>query len=92
MEQISAVRQALLDKGRSVRQTAVFLVLNVGVATDQCRGELSRQIRFVNLGELRDLSHTGIYGIAPMDDEIKHRAYAILAKSVNPSEVYPATP
>ena len=84
--QLAAVRQALLDKGRSVRRTAFFLVLNVGAAADQCRQELSQEIRFVNLGEPHDPSHTGIYGM--LGNEAK--AAQLLAQSVNPAEIYPA--
>lgn len=84
--QLAAVRQTLLDKGRSVRRTAFFLVLNVGVAADRCRQELNREIRFVNLVEPHDPSHTGIFGM--LGNEAK--AAQLLAQSVNPAEIYPA--
>ena len=80
------MRQALLDKGRGVRRTAFFLVLNVGAATDQCRQELNREIRFINLGEAHDPSHTGIYGM--LGNESK--AAQLLAQAISPAEVYPA--
>ena len=86
LRQTASVRQALLDKGRTVRRTAFFLVLNAGTAIDHCSEELNREIQFVNLGEVHDPSHTGIYGYTSRDT----RTAALLAESVNPSEVYPA--
>ena len=80
------MRQALLDKGRGVRRTGFFLVLNVGAATDQCRQELNREIQFINLGEPHDPSHTGIYGM--LGNESK--SAQLLAQAVSPTEVYPA--
>ena len=43
-------------------------------------------LRFVVLGESHDPSHTGIYGYT----EHNAKTAAVLAKSVNPDEVYPA--
>ena len=63
-------------------------MLNVGTAVDQCQQELNLDISFIVLGELYDISHTGIYGLA----ENAVKGARALAKSVNPSEVYPAIP
>ena len=76
----------MLDKGRGVRRTAFFLVLNVGDAVDRCRQELREEIRFVNLGEHYDPSHTGIYGMVGNES----KAAQLLAQAVSPAEVYPA--
>ena len=84
--QLAGVRQALLDKGRGVRRTGFFLVLNVGATVDRCRQELNREIQFISLGEPHDPSHTGIYGLAAD----KARAAQVLAQGVSPAEVYPA--
>lgn len=84
--QVAAVRQTLLDKGRGVRRTAFFLVLNAGDAIDRCRQNLNLEIRFVNLGERHDPSHTGIYGMVGNES----KAAQLLAQAVSPSEVYPA--
>ena len=84
--QIAAVRQTLRDKGRDVRRTAFFLVLNVGDAVDRCNRELNGGIRFINLGEAHDLSHTGIYGMVGNES----KAAQLLAQAVSPAEVYPA--
>ena len=84
--QLDGVRQALRDKGRGVRRTAFFLVLNAGDAIDQCRQKLNQEIRFVPLGERRDPSHTGIYGLTGN----KSQAADALAQAVSPAEVYPA--
>ena len=83
--QLAGVRQALRDKGRGVRRTAFFLVLNAGDAIDQCRQKLNLEIRFVPLGERRDPSHTGIYGLTGN----KSQAADALAQAVSPAEVHP---
>lgn len=84
--QVAAVRQTLRDKGRTVARTAHFAVLNAGTAVDRCRQELNMEIRFVRLGEGRDPSHTGIYGLTGN----KSQAADALAQAVSPAEVYPA--
>ena len=84
--QLAGVRQTLRDKGFRVAHTGHFGVLNVGDAVDRCRQNLNLEIRFVNLAEPHDLSHTGIYGLAAD----KARAAQALAQAVNPAEVYPA--
>ena len=84
--QLAGVRQALRDKGRGVRRTAFFLVLNAGDAVDQCRQKLNLEIRFVPLGERHDPSHTGIYGMVGNES----KAAQLLAQAVSPGEVYPA--
>ena len=81
------MRQAMQDKEWSVRRTAFFVVLNVGTTVDLSRAELNQELRFVNLGEPHDPSHTGIYGMIANDT----RAARLLAASVNQNEVYPAT-
>lgn len=64
---------------------AFLTVLNVGVAVSACQNQLNLELRFVLFRESRDPSHTGIYGY------VGHNAKtaAVLAKSVNPGEVYP---
>ena len=84
--QLSGVRQILRDKGFRVAHTGHFGVLNVGDAVDRCRQNLNLEIRFINLGEHQDPSHTGIYGLAAD----KTRAAQALAQAVSPAEVYPA--
>ena len=84
--QLAGVRQTLRDKGFRVAHTGHFGVLNVGDAVDRCRQNLNLEIRFINLGEAHDLSHTGIYGLAAD----KARAAQALAQAVSPAEVYPA--
>ena len=44
------------------------------------------EIRFITLGDGRDPSHTGIYGIAGDTEDVA----LALAQSVRPAEVYPA--
>lgn len=84
--QLAAVRQVLLDKGRTVARTAYFGVLNVRTAVDRLRQALNMEIQFITLGESYDLSHTGIYGLT----ENKSRAADLLAEAVSPAEVHPA--
>ena len=87
--QIAAVRQTLLDKGRRVAGTAFFAVLNVGTTVVKCKMELNVDLRFIALGETRDPSHTGIYGLTVPGLNQSKSAEA-LAASVNRNEVYPA--
>ncbi len=84
--QLAGVRQTLRDKGFRMAPTGHFGVLSVGDAVDRCRQNLNLEIRFVNLGDGRDPSHTGIYGLAAD----KARAAQALAQAVSPAEVYPA--
>ena len=84
--QLAGVRQALRDKGFRMSRAGHFVALNVGNAVDRCRQNLNLEIRFVNLAEQHDLSHTGIYGLAAD----KARAAQALAQAVSPAEVYPA--
>ena len=84
--QLAGVRQALLGKGFRVARTGHFVALNVGAAIDRCRQELSVEIRFVNLGDWHDPSHTGIYGLAEAAEDVAQE----LAQAVSPAEVYPA--
>ena len=84
--QLAGVRQTLRDKGFRLARTGHFAALNVGYAINQCRRGLSMEIRFINLGEPHDPSHTGIYGL----ETNVARAARILAQSVRPAEVYPA--
>jgi hypothetical protein len=86
--QLAGVRQTLLDKGRTVARSASFAVLNVGTAVERCQQALNLSIRFISLDEPSDPSHTGIYGLTEEPDQVA----LSLAKSVNPSEVYPAIP
>ena len=75
-----------MDKGRTVARTAAFAVFNVGASVALSKNEMNLDIRFINLGEPHDLSHTGIYGL--VDNAAK--SARILAESVKPDEVYPA--
>ena len=84
--QISGVRQALADKGFRTGRNSYFATLNVGVSVAACGDILNLNIQFIALGEAHDPSHTGIYGCAG-----NVRAAAVLAQSVNPNEIYPAT-
>lgn len=84
--QLAGVRQTLRDKGFQLSRAGRFAALNVGDAVDQCRQRLNMEIRFINLGEGHDPSHTGIYGLAADPA----RAGQVLAQSVRPAEVYPA--
>ncbi len=84
--QIAGVRRALADKGFQFRAAASFAVLNAGAAVLLCRDELNIAIRLVALGELRDPSHTGIYGYTASDIDVPGR----LAQSVAAGEMYPA--
>ena len=90
--QLAGVRQTLVDKGRDVRASASFAVVNVGASVTRCRDKLNVDLGFTVLGESNDPSHTGIYGILPLDDEVKELVSTLLAASVSPSEVYPAVP
>ena len=83
--QIACVIQSLSAKGRTVVNSASFAMLNVGAAIVVCKSRLGLDLQFVTLGEPDDPSHTGIYGY------IEHNAKAatVLAKSVDPNEVYP---
>ena len=85
--QIVGVRQALVDKGFRVRPTASFAILNVGAAVARCSNTLNLDIQFIALGESHDPSHTGIFGYTAQSAVVA----ALLAASVDPSEVYPAT-
>ena len=84
--QIVGVRQALVDKGFRVRPNASFAVLNVGAAVARCSNTLNLDIQFIALGEPHDPSHTGIFGYTAQNAVVA----ALLAASVDPSEVYPA--
>lgn len=84
--QLAGVRQTLLGKGFRVARTGHFAALNVGAAIDRCRQELSVEIRFVNLGDWHDPSHTGIYGLAGAVEDVAQE----LAQTVRPGEVYSA--
>ena len=84
--QIDGVRQTLLAKGFRAARTGHFLVLNVGAAIDRCRQGLSVEIRFINLGDWHDPSHTGIYGLADNPEDVAQE----LAQSVPPTEIHPA--
>ena len=86
LSQIRGVRRALIHKGFRIQRSACFAVLNVGTAITACRRFLDIGVRFTTTGERLDPSHTGIYGY------VTHSAAtaAILAASVNPSEVYSA--
>ena len=86
--QIDGVRQTLVDKGRTVARSAYFAVLNVGLSIEMCQQESNLPVQFINLGESRDPSHTGIFGLVNTPSLAAHT----LAESVNPNEVYPATP
>ena len=84
--QLAGVRQTLRDKGFRMARSGHFVALNVGNAMARCRQELNVEIRFINLGEAHDLSHTGIYGL----ETNVARAARVLAQAVSPAEVYPA--
>ena len=84
--QIVGVRQALVDKGFRVRPTASFAILNVGAAVARCSNTLNLDIQFIALGESHDPSHTGVFGYTAQSAVVA----ALLAASVDPSEVYPA--
>ena len=86
--QIAGVRRALTAKGFQLRRAARFAVLNVGDAVATCRaGCPDANIRIVALGETRDPSHAGIYGVAPPNNIA---IAALLAAAVAPDDVYPA--
>ena len=76
-----------MDKGRTVARSAYFAVLNVGLSIEMCQQEVGLLVEFRNLGEGRDPSYTGIFGM------VNNRSLAAhtLAESVNPTEVYPVT-
>ena len=82
--QISSVIQSLQRKGRTVKRSESFSVINVGEATIQCKRQYKLTIFFRNLNELNDPSHSGIYGYT------KHNAKValLLARLVSPSDVY----
>ena len=84
--QLAGVRQTLRDKGFRMARSGHFVALNVGNAIARCRQELKVEIRFITLGDARDPSHTGIYGLAGNEEEVALE----LAQAVNPAEVYPA--
>ena len=84
--QINGVIRSLRAKSFNVRNNASFAVLNVGVAINDCQRQLNLELRFVVLGDRQDPSHTGIYGYA----QHNAKTAAVLAKSVNPGDVYPA--
>ena len=84
--QLTGVRQTLRDKGFRVAHTGHFGVLNVGNAVARCQQELNVEIRFITLGDARDPSHTGIYGLAGNEEDVALE----LAQAVDPAEVYPA--
>ena len=86
--QIPAVREALQAKGWNLQRSGRFAVLNVGATSEQCRQSLGFQVRFINLQDRRDPSHTGIFGLQINPGE----AARLLARSVNPNEVYRAVP
>ena len=87
-EEIASVREALLSKGWRLPRSGRFAVLSVGEAVERCKDALDIQVRFINLQELQDPSHTGIFGLA--SDALE--AARVLAATVSPTEVYPATP
>lgn len=80
------MRQTLLAKGFRTARTGRFLALNVGAAINRCRQGLGVEIRFINLGDWRDPSHTGIYGLADNPEDVAQE----LAQSVHPEEIHPA--
>ena len=84
--QILAVRDSLIAKDRTVKPNDLFIVLNVGVATNSCKARLGLDLRFVTLGEPDDPSHTGIYGIVSNLVNVASE----LAASVKPDEIYTA--
>ncbi len=84
--QITAVRSSLIDKDRTVKPNDLFVVLNVGIATDNCKAKLGLDLSFLTLGEPGDPSHTGIYGIVGK----KVNAASELAASVKLNEIYRA--
>ena len=84
--QIAGVQQALTDKDFRVRRNAAFAVLNVGVATTVCKHDLNLDIQITTLGEAHDPSHSGIFGYTADDTDVA----GLLARQVNPGEVYPA--
>ena len=88
--QLDCLRQSLIAKGFTVRQSGRFAVLNVGAVIAVCKDKLKLDIRFVTLGEPDDPSHTGIYGMETLTANDKASAAAALAQSVSPAEVYPA--
>ena len=84
--QIAGVQRALAGKGFRVRRNAAFAVLNVGVATTVCKHDLNLDIQITTLGDAHDPSHSGIFGYTADDTDVA----ALLARQVNPGEVYPA--
>lgn len=86
IEQLEGVKLALTNKGFQIRPTASFAVLNVGFSISSCKDLLALDIFFSTTGEPADPSHTGIYGYISQNA----RVAALLAKSVSPTEVYPA--
>ena len=84
--QLAGVRQTLRDKGFRLARNGHFGVLNVGNAVDRCRQNLNLGIRVITLGDGRDPSHTGIYGMVGNES----KAAQLLAQAVSPGEVYPA--
>ena len=84
--QIDCVRQSLIAKHFTIRRSARFAVLNVGTAIAVCKDKLNLDIRFLTLGESHDPSHTGIFGLPEGNEETAQ----VLARSVSPTEVYPA--
>ena len=85
-EQLAGVRQALAGKSFRMARSARFAVLNVGVAVSRCQELLDAPIRFIALGDLRDPSHTGIYGYANHNTAVA----AALAAMVAADGLYPA--
>ena len=84
--QISGVIQSLKRKGRTVKRSESFSVINVGAATIHCRRQCKLTIVFRSLNEINDPSHSGIYGYT------KHNAKValLLARLVSRSDVYHA--
>lgn len=84
--QLDGARQALAGKGFRMTRSARFAVLNAGAAVSRCQELLDAPIRFIALGDLRDPSHTGIYGYANHNTAVA----AALAAMVAADGLYPA--
>lgn len=69
-QQISALREVFVDKGRDLGATARFAVLNVGEMRDHVlQGTAGRTcLTVLHKPEPNDLSHCGIFGSTYGDD------------------------
>ena len=82
--QVVAVRNALESKGFRVSRNGGFAILNVGTAVQRVYNDCNVLLNFRPLGQVRDPSHTGIFGYS-IDDTDVAESLANLVQEIHPA-------